>query len=103
MVKLYPFSASLDERHEIRQVGQILFSGGDATAFPETADLLIKWNPFFQVFLQSVDRKSGTLLHLPFPGGVFEQPAKTMTVLMLMQEEYLRQITDALKNTSHRK
>ncbi|MCQ2052955.1 MAG: hypothetical protein MJZ03_03370 [archaeon] len=58
---------------------------------------MLKWNPFFQMFLQSVDRRTGSLLHLPFDGGIMNQPSKTMTILMIMQEVFIQTLADSIK------
>ena len=97
MVGKYPFSASPDERREIKQVAKIIFSGGDALAFPETKEWMLKWNLYFNLFLQSVDRRTGSLLHLPSDGGLINQPSKTMTILMIMQEVYMQNLADSIK------
>lgn len=46
----------------------------------------------FDMFLQSVDRRTGSLLHLPFSGGVMEQPAKTMTIYNIMQNCFFKKL-----------
>lgn len=72
-------------------------------SFPETKEWYLKWNPFLNIFLQSVDRRTGSLLHLPFSTGAFEQPAKTMTILTTMQEEYFKHLADEMKSLKKRK
>ena len=81
-----------------------MFYGGNPSAFPETEKLVLKWNPFFNIFLQSVDKRTGSFLHLPFEGGLFNQPSKTMTILMIMQGLYCEKLSDEMKKIkNHRK
>lgn len=75
----------------------MMFTGANPMNMPELAEWTIKWNPFITIFLESVDRRTGSLLHLPFEGGTFEQPSKTMTILRVLQEEFLKSINKALK------
>lgn len=74
-----------------------MFSGGDATSYPETKDWAIKWQPFFSVFLQAVDRRTGSFIHLPFGDGLFDQPAKTMTILSEIQGVFIKHLSESLK------
>lgn len=72
-------------------------------SLPELQEWYIKWHPFLNSFLQSVDRRTGSLLHLPFNGGLFEQPSKTMTIFTIMQEMYFVHLADELKQTKNRR
>jgi hypothetical protein len=47
---------------------------------------------FFDAFLICRDARYGNLLHLPFEGGVFEQPAKTMNVITYIQSLYIEKL-----------
>lgn len=78
----------------------IYFKGGNCYADPEIKESFLKWQNFFELFIQSVDARYGNLLHLPFSGGVFEQPCKTMKVfeeLRHLYQEHLKEEFD--KNT----
>lgn len=44
-----------------------------------------RWMALINAFLAAVDRKTGSLLHLPVAGGALEQPYKTMQVFQLLQ------------------
>lgn len=74
-----------------------MFSGGDPTQYPETSEWAIKWQSFFSVFLQCVDRKTGSMIHFPFGDGAFEQPSKTMTILCEIQEVFFKHLSQSLK------
>jgi uncharacterized protein YbgA (DUF1722 family) len=45
-----------------------------------------------------VDVRYGNLLHLPFSGGVAEQPAKTMTVLNHLQSIFREKLDEDQKS-----
>lgn len=74
-----------------------MFRGGNPMAFEETAEWCVKWSALIQMFCQSVDRRTGSFLHLPFSGGVLEQPSKTMTIFRVLQEEFSKVLTESLK------
>ncbi len=60
----------------------------------ETRESYTKWKTFFDYFLFSVDRRTGSFLHLPFSGGSFEQPVKTMAVLQIMQGVFFEKMEE---------
>lgn len=103
MGKLAPFSCTHQEASEIRQIGRLLFWGGDPTVFEETKEMYEKWEYIFRLFLLCCDRKTGSFLNMPFSGGVAEQPAKTMHVLMLVQSIYCEKLADQNKVGIHGK
>jgi hypothetical protein len=92
-----PFQVTPCQASEIRQVAKLLLWGDDPTSQPETEGLYYKWKWFFDVFLVSVDRRTGSLLHLPFSGGLFEQPSKTMSVLTTIQSVFFEKLQEDLK------
>lgn len=61
-------------------------------ALPETEVSYRKWSYFFRLFNQSVDYRTGSLLHLPFSGGLLDQPSRTMTILTTIQEVFLSKL-----------
>ena len=97
MDDLSPFQVKSIEEREIRQVGKLLFYNADPTSQPETESLYYKWKSFFSMFLVSVDRRTGSMLHLPFEGGLFEQPAKTLSVLTAIQSVFFEKLEDDLR------
>lgn len=46
------------------------------------------------MFLFSVDRRTGSFLHLPFSGGSGEQPVKTMSALMAIQNVFFEKLNE---------
>ena len=72
----------------------MLFWGCDPLEQPETKALFIKWRIFFDMFLFSVDRRTGSFLHLPFSGGSAEQPVKTMSALMAIQNVFFEKLNE---------
>lgn len=96
MDAIYPFSES--DRWEVRQVALILFNGG--MPCNEIAGYAKKWALFFKLFYTTIDRKTGSFLHLPFGGGVMEQPAKTMDVLRYLQSLWIEKIADEMERVS---
>ena len=97
MDRIYSFSCSPVEESEIRQLARFLFNGANPTEQPELAEIYYKWKLLFEVFLQSVDRRTGSYLHLPFAGGILDQPAKTMSVLGVMQAEFFEKLSKDIK------
>lgn len=90
----HPFSITEEEKSELRNVSRLLFWGQDPQQQPETNLLYHKWRLFFDIFLQSIDRRTGSFLHLPFLGGTCEQPSKTMVVLSVLQSVYLEKLNE---------
>ena len=60
----------------------------------ETAEYWNKWKKFFEVFIICRDARYGNLLHLPFEGGVYEQPCKTMDVMEQIQSCFIEKLND---------
>jgi hypothetical protein len=92
MVEKHPFSSTPQERRELRQCAKLLFWGSNPAYQDETKEIFKKWTIFFDVFLWCRDARYGNLLHLPFSGGAFEQPAKTMSILTYIQSIYLEKL-----------
>lgn len=61
-----------------------------------------KWQLFFKIFYTCIDRKNGSLLHLPFSGGVLEQPSKTMEVIRYLQSLWIEKIADEYKKIGNK-
>ncbi len=53
-----------------------------------------RWGGVIEMFLASVDREHGSILHLPYPGGVLQQPRRTLQVWRFLQSVY----TEAIRN-----
>jgi len=51
------------------------------------------------VFIVCRDARYGNLLHLPFAGGVYDQPCKTMDVLEQIRANFLEKLTDDQEKT----
>ncbi len=83
---LLPFSR-LDER-DIRALSKVYFGGGRVPVQFQKANL--KWRMLFEVFLVSVNRENGSFHMSPLEAMV--APAKTMSVLRLMQSLYVDHI-----------
>jgi len=94
----HPFSES--DRWEVRQVALILFNGGMLDT--EIEAYAKKWALFFKLFYTAIDRKSGSILHLPFAGGIMEQPAKTMEILRYLQSLWIEKIAEEMDKASKR-
>lgn len=92
-----PFSVTPAEESEIRQLARFIFNGANPTEQPELAEIYYKWKLYFEIFLQSVDRRTGSYIHLPFAGGLMEQPAKTMSALGVMQSEFFEKLAKDIK------
>lgn len=46
------------------------------------------------MFLFSVDRRTGSFLHLPFTGGTAVQPSKTMSALIAIQNIFFEKLNE---------
>jgi hypothetical protein len=44
-----------------------------------------RWGLFIHLFLASVDRSTGSLLHLPRGGGVMDQPLRELNIILYLQ------------------
>jgi hypothetical protein len=97
--RLNPFRIKAEERKEIRQVALIYFDGGNPAAMEETAERWQKSKKFFEIFAVCKDARYGNLLHLPFSGGVYEQPAKTMNVIEEIQNAYIEKLAEKMKGS----
>lgn len=93
-----PFSES--DRWEVRQVALTLFNGGMPDR--EIEGYTKKWALIFKLFYTAIERKTGSFLHLPFDGGVMEQPAKTMEILRFLQSLWIEKIADEMDKASRR-
>jgi hypothetical protein len=100
MVQVNPFSVAPEEAGEIRQCARLLFKGANPAHQNETREAYQKWKYFFDVFVMSRDARYGNLLHLPFEGGVFEQPSKTMDAIMLIQSVYIEHLKEEQEKAS---
>jgi hypothetical protein len=56
-----------------------------------------KWELWFDLFDVMIDVRYGNFLHLPFSGGVAEQPVKTMAILSYIQSLFRKKIADEQK------
>lgn len=88
-----PFSISNQEEREIRQLSKVVFNGGSVVD-PEIQRIERRWGWLLELFLQMVDRRSGSFLHLPFAGSVLEQPAKLMSALVSFQRYFIEKINE---------
>ena len=95
------FQVTPSEEREIKECGRLFFKGGNPAALEETKEAWEKWNYFFTSFLFMRDARYGNILHLPFEGGVLNQPAKTMAVYGIIQtlfcEKLMEDMDKALK------
>lgn len=75
----------------------MVFKGNSPFEYEETKSAALKWSPWIDVFLDMSDKRTGSFIHLAYSGGVMEQPSKTMTILRVIQSEYIKSINDTLK------
>lgn len=94
----HPFSET--DKWEVRQVALVLFNGGMLDT--EIEAYAKKWALFFKLFYTAIERKNGSILHLPFSGGIMEQPAKTMEVIRFLQSLWIEKIADEMDKASKR-
>lgn len=95
MAGVAPFDET--DRAEVKRVARSVFNGhGIPTELEGEA---MRWATMIQAFLSSVDRENGSLLHLPFSGGILEQPYRTMSVFSLLQSVFLEEIEKANKRS----
>jgi len=72
-----------------------MFAGGKVPARYD--DHVKKWGIVIRLFLLSVNRENGTLMHLPTSGGLLNQPKKTMDVFLFLQEIFIRKMNEKIK------
>ena len=63
----------------------------------ELKEWALKWEPLIKAFLNCVDRRTGSLLNLPFEGGYFDQPSKVMTIFTMLEGLFLEQLKAEIK------
>lgn len=97
-----PFSATKGDERELRDICQIYFYGGNPECDSEIRTAWIKWRTIINAFLSCVDARYGNFIFLPFEGGIFEQPVKTMSVFELLRGLYREKIDKDLKSSVRR-
>lgn len=95
MAGVAPFDEA--DRAEIKRVARSVFNG-HGIPYEMEGDAK-RWATMIQAFLTSVDRENGSLLHLPYSGGILEQPYKTMMLFGLLQSIFLEEIEKANKRS----
>lgn len=93
----YLFALANNEVQEIRDCGQIYFSGGNPEADEELKASWHKWKYFFESCFTCLDARYGNFLAFPFSGGAMEQPIKTMQVYSLIRDLYREKINKDLE------
>ena len=88
MAGVTPFGEG--EVSAIREVMRDFLLGGGAG--PDTIDMHRRWGYMARLFFMSADKEHGSLLHLPYPGSIMEQPAKTLAVFELMQNIFVEHL-----------
>jgi len=78
-----------EEYGELTRLGRTLFQMGNGTVPSDLKGEMQKWGLWVTAFLASVNPMSGALQHLPFSGGVLEQPSRTMSVWRHLQGLYI--------------
>ncbi len=87
-----PFSE--EDAGEITRIANTIFGGG----FPPTKTIgYKKWNIFIELFLISVNRENGSFNSLPFQGGIFDQPVRTMKIFKLLGNLYRAELAKKRK------
>ena len=80
-----PFGTN--DRWEIRQLAIVYFRGGRIQGdLREFAD---KWLVWLNLYLDAADLETGRLMILPYPGGLLQQPVRTMAVFGYLRSLYL--------------
>lgn len=67
-----------------------MLSGGRITK--DLEPYAVKWGMMIRQFLLCVNHENATIEHLPYEGGIMEQPYKTMQVFELLQSLFIKQI-----------
>jgi len=47
--------------------------------------------------VSTLDRENANLLHLPAPGGLFDQPARTMAFIEIVRAEFSERLRQEFK------
>jgi len=103
-----PFSTK--DAEGIRRVSAFLFAGGTQRSSgwrTIEADVGSKARARFlayltDIFLTTIDRERGTIIHLPYPGSILEQPDSTRTAWMIMQNSYFAKLKADLDSETQR-
>ena len=101
-----PFFLTEEERRELREVARLFFIGGHPESDPEIKHFWFKWRVYFEVFSICVDSRYGNILHLPYSGGVMEQPHRELQILQYLQSlyrEYLNEETKKIQSKIKRR
>jgi len=56
-----------------------------------------KWAPLVSAVVSTLDRENANLLHLPAPGGLFDQPARTMAFIEIVRAEFSERLRQEFK------
>lgn len=57
-----------------------------------------KWVVYItDIFLPLISSENGDFIHLPFEGGLMEQPYMTMSCLRLLQLNYRKYLSESMK------
>jgi hypothetical protein len=78
-----------EESAELRRLARTLFKLRNGTLPLEQRDAMTRWGVWVDAFLASANPMSGAIQHLPYEGGVMDQPARTMSVWRLLQSEFI--------------
>lgn len=102
-----PFYLTESDKRELRDISQVFFEGGHPDRDPEIKTIWSKWKIYFESFMLIIDARYGNLLHLPYSGGILEQPYREAYIYLELQgnfREHLQKEADrALKKAkSHR-
>lgn len=94
MVKRLPFRITPEEQREIKEIARVFFRNGHPEADPEIKNNWLKYQIFFEAFIYLASAKDGDMLGMPFEGGIFDQPYKTMCILLEIQGAYRQYICE---------
>lgn len=92
-----PFFLSKREERELKDCAQIFFKGGNPAQDSELKEVWNKWWVVFSHFMLCIDARYGNFLHLPFSGGVMEQPMKTTACFQILQNEFRKKLDSEQK------
>jgi hypothetical protein len=103
MAEKYPFAPEV--RLGLERVARYVFRGGRTKA-PAWREYLREFGPrlcsrllyITDLFLTGVDRENGSILHLPYEGGILNQPEGTRSAWVRMSSIYGEVAAEKMKD-----
>lgn len=75
------------DRWEVRQLALVYFRGGRVTK--DLEEFAGKWLVWLDLYLEAADLETGRMMTLPYPGGLLQQPVRTMAMFGYLRSLYL--------------